>query len=224
MSWIADILLLLAAVLAFLLLLVLWVILVPRHFWVEYCKTDGLIVQVNLAFFKITLFPLPSFMKKGKEEKEPQAKEEKETLDDSGEKDGGKAKEPALPEFSFQLVKDILGAAKGVMKRILKAIKFSHVSFTVPVYGGRPEETQKKYAGITSAFYTFNIFLQQFVQIYYEKPIFVADFANLHSKSLYFYCKISASPILLLSAGLFAFRQYRRIMATAGGRGKDKEN
>ena len=69
MSWIADILLFLAAVLAFLLLLVLWVILVPRHFWVEYCKTDGLIVQVNLAFFKITLFPLPSFIKKAKKKK-----------------------------------------------------------------------------------------------------------------------------------------------------------
>lgn len=223
MSWTADILLFLAAVLAFLLLLVLWVILVPRHFWVEYCKTDGLIVQVNLAFFKITLFPLPSFIKKGKEEKKPREQEEEEISAEDGKTKKDK-KLPQFPEFSFRLVKDILSAAKGVMKRVLKAIKFSRVSFTVPVYGGRPEETQKKYAGITSAFYTFNIFLQQFVQIYYEKPIFIADFANLHSNSLYFYCKISASPVMLLAAAIFAFRQYRKITAAAAGPANEKEN
>ncbi len=223
MSWIADILLFLAAVLVFLLLLVLWVILVPRHFWVEYCKTDGLIVQVNLAFFKITLFPLPSFIKKEKKKKETQAEKEKEKPADDGKTEKDK-KQPQLPQFSFRLARDILSAAKGVMKRVLKAIKFSHVSFTVPVYGGRPEETQKKYAGITSAFYTFNIFLQQIVQVYYEKPIFIADFANLHTNSLYFYCKISASPVMLLAAAVFAFRQYRKIMAAATGPANEKEN
>ena len=223
MSWIADILLFLAAVLVFLLLLVLWVILVPRHFWVEYCKTDGLIVQVNLAFFKITLFPLPSFIKKEKKKKETQAEKEKEKPADDGKTEKDK-KQPQLPQFSFRLARDILSAAKGVMKRVLKAIKFSHVSFTVPVYGGRPEETQKKYAGITSAFYTFNIFLQQIVHVYYEKPIFIADFANLHTNSLYFYCKISASPVMLLAAAVFAFRQYRKIMAAATGPANEKEN
>ena len=223
MSWIADILLFLAAVLVFLLLLVLWVILVPRHFWVEYCKTDGLIVQVNLAFFKITLFPLPSFIKKEKKKKEMRSEKEKEKPTDDGKTEKDK-KQPQLPQFSFRLARDILSAAKGVMKRVLKAIKFSHVSFTVPVYGGRPEETQKKYAGITSAFYTFNIFLQQIVQVYYEKPIFIADFANLHTNSLYFYCKISASPVMLLAAAVFAFRQYRKIMAAATGPANEKEN
>ena len=212
-----------AAVLVFLLLLVLWVILVPRHFWVEYCKTDGLIVQVNLDFFKITLFPLPSFIKKEKKKKETQAEKEKEKPADDGKTEKDK-KQPQLPQFSFRLARDILSAAKGVMKRVLKAIKFSHVSFTVPVYGGRPEETQKKYAGITSAFYTFNIFLQQIVQVYYEKPIFIADFANLHTNSLYFYCKISASPVMLLAAAVFAFRQYRKIMAAATGPANEKEN
>lgn len=223
MSWIADILLFWAAVLVFLLLLVLWVILVPRHFWVEYCKTDGLIVQVNLAFFKITLFPLPSFIKKEKKKKEMRSEKEKEKPTDDGKTEKDK-KQPQLPQFSFRLARDILSAAKGVMKRVLKAIKFSHVSFTVPVYGGRPEETQKKYAGITSAFYTFNIFLQQIVQVYYEKPIFIADFANLHTNSLYFYCKISASPVMLLAAAVFAFRQYRKIMAAATGPANEKEN
>ena len=51
---------------AFLILLIiaLWLILTPRHFWVEYSKRDGLIAQVNIAFFRFTLYPVPEFLRK----------------------------------------------------------------------------------------------------------------------------------------------------------------
>ena len=51
--------LLLAAV-----LLAAWVILMPRHFFVEYSTRDGLIVEMNIAAFRITLYPVPSFLQK----------------------------------------------------------------------------------------------------------------------------------------------------------------
>lgn len=286
------------------LFLIVWVIVVPRHFYVEYSKQDSLIVKMNIAFFKLRLFPLPKFLGGESEEEqeqlettvenptvyeesvqapepknenqsekkfevsssnekvievEPEEKENKqisnieqkqrlqENLDDDKEKEyksktlqepklkektpkqkHKKEKKPKnkkepkekimLPEpfddvqLTFSLVKQVISAAKGVMKKILRAIKFSDISFTVPIYDEDPMRTQQKYAAVTTGFYTLSIFLQKNMQVYYKSPIFVADFANQHSESTYFYCKISASPILLISAAYFAYKQFKLII------------
>ena len=115
-------------------------------------------------------------------------------------------------DFSFGLIKQVVSSAKGIMKRILKAIKFRDVSFTIPIYDEDVLTTQRKYAAVTSSFYTLSIFLQKHLQLYYKSPVFVADFANQHADSLYFYCKISASPILLIVAAFYAYKQYKIII------------
>ena len=290
------------------LFLIVWIIIVPRHFYVEYSKRDSLIVKMNIAFFKLRLFPLPKFLGGESEEEKAQEQEQPETTVETPtvyeesvqipepeiknqpekkfdvsnsdekviksdfetkekedkrisnvekqqqvhenqnrnidkkpevlqkpiktekpskpkhkkEKRPKKKKEPKekimLPEpfddveLTFSLVKQIISAAKGVMKRILRAIKFSDISFTVPIYDEDPMRTQQKYAAATTGFYALSIFLQKNMQVYYKSPIFVADFANRHSESTYFYCKISASPILLMSAAYFAYKQFKLIM------------
>ena len=276
------------------LFLLVWIIVVPRHFYVEYSKRDNFILKMNIAFWKVPLFPLPKFLRKrlnpeedtksenttekASEEKvvetQPVIKEpeivvkekEPETVKSFEEKPSSevenKATEPEKTiqpvenkvssnpekavsepkkkksesvkkpkkekvkkekkkksepfdgdiEFSFSLVKQIVSSAKGIMKRIFKAIKFRDVSFTIPIYDEDPFATQKKYAAATNGFYALSIFLQKNLQFYYKSPIFIADFANQHAESVYFYCKISASPILLLVAAFYAYRQYKKIM------------
>ena len=190
--------------------LIMWVILVPRNFWVEYSKRDGLIAKMNVAFFKVTLYPLPRFLNKKRDdiaEKAEKAEREK----NSGENSGNTSFAENI-QFSFDLVKQVLSAAKGIIKRIFKALKFRDVSFTAPVYAGDIHSTQKAYGAVTSAFYSLNIFLQQYVQIYYKSPVFVADFANSYGDAVYFYCKITASPAMILSAAYFAYKQYVAII------------
>lgn len=192
------------------LILLVWIAVMPRHFWVEYSKRDGFIAKMNIAIFKVTLYPQPSFLAKKDKKEEERAKRQEEKQN----RDKGKEKTNIMEniEPSFDLVKQIVSAAKGVMKRVLKAIKFRDVSFTVPIYSGDIHSTQKTYGAVTSAFYTLNIFLQQNMQIYYKSPVFVADFAGRYKDAVYFYSKITASPALLIAAAYFAYKQYNNIM------------
>ena len=201
--------------------LLVWIILVPRHFWVEYSKQDGPEVKMNIAFFRFRIYPLPPFAEKLLDKKEKQKKQ----LPASGKnKDGTdiqhvhpaeqKTDKPGVMDdiqLSFDLIKEAVSAAGGIMKRVLKAIKFRDVSFTVPLHTQDVLKTQQLYGAVTNSFYTLNTFLQKYMQLYYKSPVFVADFAGRYSDALYFYCKITASPVLLLSAAYFAYSQYNHI-------------
>ncbi|MEG0090832.1 MAG: hypothetical protein RSA20_03350, partial [Oscillospiraceae bacterium] len=116
-----------------------------------------------------------------------------------------------LPQ-GFELVKEGLQAAKGVFRILLRWIKIKDVSFTLPLQADDAYETQQLYGAVSSSFYAFNTFVQRYVKIYYKNPMFVADFANLYSDSTYFYCKIQASPSIMLMIGWYLFKTYRKII------------
>ncbi len=204
--------------------LVLWVVIIPRSFFVQYTEKNGLEVKVRIFAFKIKIYPIPSVFKKSEKTKSsPKTKQAAETKKE-------KAKQPsALKSFmedmpsGLELVKEVLAAVKGVAAILLKGIYIKDVSFTVPIYSIDAYETQKQYGIITNSFYTFNIFLQKYVNIFYKKPVFIADFANLYSESTYFYCKVQASPIIILSAGWFLVKTYLRITKNKKDNKFDKE-
>lgn len=234
--------------LGIILLVVLWVIVMPRHFWVEYSKADGPLVKMNIGPFKLRLFPLPDFIQKKMAEKQSGAQKDKKEKPQKKEKprgktvaEGGKTQSPrqrpqkkraeqpqtqqqqdetekekknpfADIQFSLDLVKQVVAAAKGIMAKIFKAIKFRDVSFTVPIHSADAMKTQQTYGLVTNSFYTLAVFLQKHLQITFKSPIFVADFADSYKDSIYFYCQITASPVLLLAAGWFAYGQYNQIM------------
>lgn len=196
-----------------LIVLVLWVIVVPRAVFVEYTENAGIMVKVRLFAFKIKVYPLNiSFGKKDKDkpkkaksEKAPQSNEDNPKQNKKSFSIGEK-----LPK-GMELVKTVLSAVKGVGKILLKGIAVKDVSFTVPLAGKNAYDTQKLYGNMTSAFYTFSIFLQKYVRLSIKKPIFVADFADMYSHSTYFYCKIVASPGIILSAGWYLFKIYKNL-------------
>ena len=200
--------------------LLLWVIIVPRTVFMEYSARDSLAVKVRVFLFKIKVYPLNlPFRKKEKKKEKPKARKKK------GKKSTGKKtakkQQPAatkdkkgfdimekLPK-GMELVKTVLSAVKGVFRILLKGIAIKDVSFNLPVTGGDAYAVQQKYGKITSAFYTFSIFLQKYVKITYKSPVFIADFANLYGQSTYFYCKIQASPGIILAVGWHLFKIYR---------------
>ena len=193
-----------------LLVLVVWVIIVPRSVYVEYSKVQELVVKVRVLCFKIKVYPLNLPFKEKDKKKE----------DNKGAESGGQTKQKKkssakqlmedLPK-GMELVKEVLGAVKCVTAILLKGISIKDAAFTLPVYAGDAYETQKQYGLVTNAFYSFNIFLQKYVKIFWKSPVFIADFANLYSDSLYFYCKIQASPSIILIAGWHLLKTYRRL-------------
>ncbi len=190
-----------------LLLILLWIIIVPRHIWVEYSKPDGLIVRLKLAFLKVRVYPLPAFIKR--KEKNQQDESDKKQNKDKKEKTGNPLSQL---ELSFSLIGQIIQSAKGFMQRVFKGLKFTDVSFTLPIYGGDVLNTQKLYGVVTNSFYSLSILLQKYMQVYYKSPVFIADFADRYSGAVYFYTKITASPILLLTAAFYGYSQYEQIM------------
>lgn len=121
----------------------------------------------------------------------------------------------------FQLVKEILAAVKGVFKILLRGIKFKDVCFTLPINGQDAYETQQAYGKMTNAFYVFNTFLQRYVRIYYKNPVFIPDFADIYKNNAYFYCKIQASPSIIIVVGWYLFKTYQKIIK-AGKNKTDK--
>lgn len=208
-----------------LVVLIAWIIIVPRSVYLEYSKVYDLTVKVRIFLFKIKVYPINlPFKKKDKKEKKAM-KTTKKPQNSKGGQQGQKKKSPLsqltenLPK-GMELVKEILATVKGVMAIILKGLYIKDVAFTVPVNAGDAHQTQKQYGLITNSFYSFNIFLQKYVKIFYKSPVFIADFANLYGDSLYFYCKIQASPIIIVMSGWYLFKTYRRL--TAGKPQKEK--
>ncbi len=203
MTVLIEILKILGVLLGLLLVLLLWLILIPRNIWVEYSKKDGLSIKVNIAFFKAKVYPFPKFAKK----KETKPKEEKKPRQ-TGEESANILKEL---EFSFDLIKQVITSAKGIVKKIFAALKFRDVSFTLPVYMGDILTTQQTHGMVSNSFYALSVFLQSNIDITFKSPIIIADFADSYSDALYFYTKITASPILMLAGVYYAYTQYELI-------------
>jgi len=203
-------------ILLVLLALAVWVIIVPRSVFVEYTNAKSLVVKVRVFLFKIKVYPLPKIFAKDKQKKE-KADKKKKTDGQKPSGDTAQKKLSPLEKFmqdmpkGFELVKEVLSTVKGVMAILLKGIYIKDVSFTLPINAANAHETQKQYGIVTGAFYSLNVFLQKYVKILYKKPVFVADFANLYKDSTYFYCKIQASPSIILVVGWYLFKTYRRL-------------
>lgn len=219
-----------------LLLLLLWVIIVPRSVFVEYTKAGSLVIKVRVFLFKIKVYPLPKIFAKGKSKKEKADKNKKpaesrnpsgDTAEKAAPADKTDKKTSAFSSFmadmpkGFELVKEVLATVKGVMAILLRGIYIKDVSFTLPIKAKNAYETQKQYGIVTGAFYSLNVFLQKYVKIFYKKPIFVADFADMYRDSTYFYCKIQASPSIILVVGWYLLKTYRRLTKN---KNKDKSS
>lgn len=221
---IIKILAVLGKILLFLLALILWAVIIPRSFWVEYTAKDKLCLWVRLAFFKVKIYPLPELPSFG--EKKERAKEKPPREAKPKEKPQEKPSVLDDLRLSFDLVKQTVSAFKGLMKRVLKAIKFKDISFTLPIHKEDAFETQKAYGKATTAFYALSSFLQMYVNIGFKSPIFVADFGDKYRQSIYFYGQITASPALLLAAAVYGFKRYKSILKnnTKADTAKEKEN
>ncbi len=277
MNIIFSILNILLIILLCIIFLLLWIIIAPRHFFIEYTKLEGLIIKINLAFFKLKIFeykiededenlakedlvkedlvkqdltkevleekipisktatqelsrPIEDNSKENKEN-ETITKQNDEPLKNSSKADNvtkKKAKKPKrdkkakktsiLDDFNdknlsfteiFSIIKDIVNSTKGFMRILFNRIKFTDVSFTIPINSSDANSTQKLYAITTNSFYTLATFLQSNLKINFKSPIFIADFENNYKDSVYAYIKITAQTGILIFVAVYVFKQYK---------------
>ncbi len=201
------------------LIIIIWFILVPRTFYVEYTQSKNFVVKVRLFFLKLKVYPLNiSFRKKDKPKKVAKKPTNSAKSEKKDTKETKKEKNKFKEIFEYVLnnkhiVKQVLETVKGAFKILFNGITVKGVSFIMPITSDDAHDLQKKYAAMTTSFYAVNIILQKYVKIFYKSPIFVADFANLYEDKTYFYCKIQACPSIIITLGWYLFKQYKQIMA-----------
>ncbi len=199
------------------LLLVLLILIIPRSIWVEYDKVDGPTIKVRILFFKLRVFPWGNGKKDESEEKNEDRKAQKKKPSSSGHAmpDEHKEEKKSFTDdirFSFDLIGRVLETVSEGMRRVLRGIKLRNVTFTLPVSGKDSRSVRKMHGIVSSAFYNLNTVISQIFDIEYGSPKIIADFTGAYSDSIYFFCRIVATPIKILMGGAYLFFKGKKIL------------
>ena len=114
--------------------------------------------------------------------------------------------------FSFDLIGQVLETVSEGMRRVLRGIKLRNVTFTLPVSGKDSRSVRKMHGVVSSAFYNLNTVISQIFDIEYGSPKIIADFTGAYSDSLYFFCRIVATPIRILTGAVYLFFKGKKIL------------
>lgn len=110
-------------------------------------------IQLKIKYFGITVFKKPGGKKSGKPEKSKEKDEEDKKDDKSDKKDKKKKPKKPLPTFDelMELVRLALDSLGKPLKRILKRVTFSHLSFTAVCGGDDAAKAAINYGAVNLA-------------------------------------------------------------------------
>lgn len=167
--------------------------------FVDFEYKDKRFTAVLRIFFwwKIKLYPLPP--KKEKPKPEPP----KPNAEDAAAKEK-KPKKP-MPKITLELVWGLVSTSGAAMRIVMRGLWFTHIRVVWPVHGDTPEETAIAY-GQTQAYFGGAVAaLRNFLNLRkFEQVDIVADYDDKFSESTYLYCTIGATPVIMVTAGLYA--------------------
>lgn len=195
MQVIGTVLLWLLCIVAVLLLLLLflpvWVMVGLRY--------DQLTIRVRVLFLTFTVFPMKE---KPEKEKEPAPQQEQ------------KKEEPRSPgkrfELSFSKIVQLVGDAVGIFKWILGALKVRNISITLPLHGQDAADTALFYGKFSAGFYSGIAVLRNAIDLQFDSIELIPDFAGENKYRRSFYCKIGATPFIMLVIAVKALRMLQK--------------
>ena len=195
MRIIGTVLLCLLGIFVVLLLLLLflpvWVIVGLRY--------DQLTIRVRVLFLTFTVFPMKE---KPEKEKKPAPKTEQ------------KEEEPRSPskrfELSFSKLVQLAGDAVGIFKMMLGALKVRDISVTLPLHGQDAADTALFYGKFSAWFYGGIAVLQNAMDLQFESIELIPDFMGENKYRRSFYCKIGATPFIMLVIAVKALRMLQK--------------
>ena len=184
------VLLALLLLIAALLFLPVWVSVELRH--------SRLTVRLRVLFLTFTLLPARE-KKKKKEEKKPQQEKPKEE---------GAAKRSPSPRFEWTAsrVARLAADAAGILKMALAALRVRQIRILLPLQGEDAADTALFYGRFSGWFYGIVALLQNFMDLEFERIELIPDFAGENKYRTSFYCKIGATPFIMLVVIIKGFR------------------
>lgn len=156
--------------------------------------------KLRIAFLTFKLYP-----RKAKKEK-PNRKKARD--EEAAPKKESKAA-PAEKPLSLEKISKIIAAASGGIKLLLRGLKISDIVIFYPIYYEDAADTAIAY-GQTQA-YLGGIcgVLQNFIRFHFKKVDVFADFKNEFANRQSFYCKIGATPFIMVTAALYIFKRLK---------------
>ncbi|MDK2813337.1 MAG: hypothetical protein PWQ08_592 [Clostridiales bacterium] len=179
------------ALLLLLLFLPVWVMVGLRY--------DQLTIRVRVLFLTFTVFPMKE---KPQKEKKPAPKKEPQK------------EEPRSPgkrfELSFSKLVQLVGDAAGIFKMMLGALKVRDISITLPLNGRDAADTALFYGKFSAWFYSGIAVLQNAIDLQFDSIELIPDFAGENKYRRSFYCKIGATPFIMLVIAIKALRMLQK--------------
>lgn len=175
-----------------LLVLVLALLCTPAGVSAELCG-DAFTAQAHILCFSFRIWPLRQRDKKPKKKAEPAA-----------ESAAAKPKKKAPPLSLGQLAR-LADTAGGLMRLVLRCIHVRGVRAVWPVHRDDAAQTAIAF-GRTQAYVGGALgVLQNAVDIRIKKIDIIPDFTGECKEPRYFYCKIQAIPLIMITAAAYAF-------------------
>ena len=173
-----------------LLFLPVWVTVELRH--------SRLTVRLRVLFLRFTLFP----------QREKKSEPEKE---EAGQQEQGKPPEKKRsPSRRFErtvsrmltLVRD----AAGILRMALGALRVRKIRLVLPLQGTDAADTALFYGRFCGWFYGAIATAQNFLDMEFDQIELIPDFAGENKYRTSFYCKIGATPFIILVVAIKALR------------------
>ena len=121
--------------------------------------------------------------------------------------------QPAKPEpklhMTFEKVQGILSAAGAFMRRVFRALHFTGIIFILPIHRDDAAQTAVAYGRAQAWVGGAAAALQNFFNLSFRQVRILADFTGEITAGPYFSCKIGASPIIMITAALYALVQLK---------------
>ena len=162
-------------------------------------RYDQLTIRVRVLFLTFTVFPLKE---KPQKEKKPAPKAEE------------KKEEPRSPgkrfELGFSKMVQLAGDAAGIFKLLLGALKVRDISLTLPLNGRDAADTALFYGKFSAWFYSGIAVLQNAMDLQFDSIELIPDFAGENKYRRSFYCKIGATPFIMLVIAIKALHTLQK--------------
>ncbi|MEG3072842.1 MAG: DUF2953 domain-containing protein [Ruthenibacterium sp.] len=158
--------------------------------------------KLRVAFLTFGLYP-----RKPKKEK-PSPKETPEPAE-KDVPDAPKEKAEKEESISFDKISKIIQAAGGGFKLLLRGLHISDITVFYPVYQEDAAATAIAYGQTQAYLGAICGVLQNFIHFHFKKVDIFADFENEYANRQSFYCKIGATPFIMVTAALYIFKRLK---------------
>ena len=191
------VILVLLALLALVLVAAALVLFLPAWVTVE-LRHGRLTVRLRVLFLRFDLFP-------GKEKKQPDAGQEQQDQPPAEGKKEGRSPSRRFKQTVTRLL-TLARDAAGILRMALSALRVRKIRLVLPLQGADAADTALFYGRFCGWFYGAIATAQNFVDMEFEQIELIPDFAGENKYRTSFYCKIGATPFIILIVALKALR------------------